>query len=161
MRFNTHHRNSSMKYDLPQRLSRIADADAVSTDTNALLAAVNISEQARTMVQHEVRYTANQIRTLADAMGDPEDADELYGALASLWLELRLQWQRHNDVANYDLMRHGEAKPIDLVRGSVSSYYVQRIESLLQPEQTQRLNFKVLSIIDSLRQDFVSPAETV
>jgi len=148
-----------MNYDLPQRLAHIADADAVSADTNAFLAAVNITEQARTMVQHEAQSAAIQIRTLADAMSDPEDAEELYGALASLWLELRLQWQRHNDVANYDLMRHGDAKPIDLVRGSVSSYYVQRIESLLQPEQIKRLNDKALSIIDSLRQDVGSPAE--
>jgi hypothetical protein len=150
-----------MNYDLPQRLSHIADADAVSADTDAFLAAVSIAEQARTMVQHEAHSTAVQIRTLADAMSDPEDAEELYGALASLWLELRLQWQRHNDVANYDLMRHGEAKPIDLVRGSVSSYYFERIESLLQPEQIQRLNEKALSIIDTLRQDVGSPAETL
>ena len=150
-----------MSYDLPQRLSRIADAAAVSADTNAFLAAVNIDEQARTLVQHEAQSTAIQIRTLADAMNDPDDAEELYGAMASLWLELRLQWQRHNDVANYDLMRHGEAKPIDLVRGSVSSYYFERIESLLQPEQIERLNSKALSIIDGLRQDVASPAETV
>jgi len=150
-----------MNYDLPQRLSSIADAATVSTDTDAFLAAVDIAEQARTMVQHEAHSTAIQIRTLADAMCDPEDAEELYGALASLWLELRLQWQRHNDVANYDLMRHGEAKPIDLVRGSVSSYYFQRIETLLQPDQIQRLNNKALSIIDSLRLDVASPAETM
>lgn len=150
-----------MKYELPQRLSGIADADAVSADTNAFLAAVNISEQDRTIVQQEAHSTANQIRTLGNAMCDPEDADELYGALASLWLELRLQWQRHNDVANYDLMRHGEAKPIDLVRGSVSAYHIQRIESVLQPNQIQFLNQKALSIMESLRQDVVSPAETV
>jgi len=148
-----------MSYDLPQRLSRIADAGAVSADTNAFLAAVSIADDARTLVQHEAQSTATQIRTLADAMCDPEDAEELYGAMASLWLELRLQWQRHNDVANYDLMRHGEAKPIDLVRGSVSSYYFQRIESLLQPEQIQRLNTKALTIIDSLRQDVANPSE--
>jgi len=148
-----------MNYDLPLRLSSIADADIVSADTNTMLAAVNIAEQARTLVQHEVQSTAIQIRTLADAMCDPEDAEELYGALASLWLELRLQWQRHNDVANYDLMRNGEAKPVDLVRGSVSSYYFQRIESLLVPEQIQRLNQKALSIIDGLRQDVVGPAK--
>ena len=150
-----------MNYELPQRLSGIADADAVSADTNAFLAAVNISEQDRTIVQQEAHSTANQIRTLGNAMCDPEDADELYGALASLWLELRLQWQRHNDVANYDLMRHGEAKPIDLVRGSVSAYHIQRIESVLQPNQIQFLNQKALSIMESLRQDVVSPAETV
>ena len=150
-----------MKYELPQRLSGIADADAVSADTNAFLAVVNISEQDRTIVQQEAHSTANQIRTLGNAMCDPEDADELYGALASLWLELRLQWQRHNDVANYDLMRHGEAKPIDLVRGSVSAYHFQRIESVLQPNQIQFLNKKALSIMESLRQDVVSPAETV
>ena len=150
-----------MTYDLPQRLSRIADANAVSAETNAFLAAVNIGEEARTMVQLEAHSTAIQIGTLAGAMCDPEDAAELDGARASLWLELRLQWQRHNDVANYDLMRHGEAKPIDLVRGSVSSYYFERIESLLQPEQIRCLNNKALSIIDSLRQDVVSPAEMV
>ena len=150
-----------MNYDLPQRLSRIADAAAVSADTDAFLAAVTIDDHARTLVQHEAHSTAIQIRTLADAMSDPDDAEELYGALASLWLELRLQWQRHNDVANYDLMRHGEAKPIDLVRGSVSSYYFERIETLLQPEQIERLNQKALTIIDGLRLDVASPAETV
>jgi len=150
-----------MSYDLPQRLSRIADADTVSADTAAFLAAVDIAEHARTMVNHESHITAVQIRTLADAMSDPEDAEELYGALASLWLELRLQWQRHNDVANYDLMRNGEAKPIDLVRGSVSSYYFQRIESLLQPEQIEHLNSRALAIIDSLRQDVAGASATV
>jgi len=150
-----------MTYDLPQRLSRIADANAVSTDTNAFLAAVSIADEARTMVQHEAHSTAVQIRTLADAMCEPEDADELYGAMASLWLELRLQWQRHNDVANYDLMRNGEAKPIDLVRGSVSSYFFQRIETLLQADQIECLNKKALTIIDALRQEVVTPAEAV
>ena len=150
-----------MTYDLPQRLARIADADAVSVDTDAFLAAVRINDQDRTMVQHEIHGTAGQIRTLADAMCEPDDAEELYGALASLWLELRLQWQRHNDVANYDLMRHGEAKPADFVRGSVSSYFFQRIETLLEPGQIQLLNKRALSIIDNLRQDVVSPAGSV
>jgi hypothetical protein len=150
-----------MTNDLTQRLSRIADSKAVSTDTNAFIAAVKISDQARTNVLHEAQCTADQIRALADAMNQPDDVEELYGALASLWLELRLQWQRHNDVANYDLMRHGEAKPIDLVRGSLSSYFFQRIESLLQPEQVQRLSDKALSLIESLRLDIVSPAEVV
>jgi len=147
-----------MSYDLPQRLTQIADAATVTADTNAFLAAVTIADKARTLVEHEAHSTAVQISTLAEAMSDPEDAEELYGALASLWLELRLQWQRHNDVANYDLMRNGEAKPIDLVRGSISSYYFQRIETLLQPEQIQTLNQKALSIIDTLRQDVASPA---
>lgn len=150
-----------MSYDLPQRLSQIADAATVTTDTNAFLAAVDIADADRTMVQNEAHSTAVQIRTLADAMSDPEDAEELYGAMASLWLELRLQWQRHNDVSNYDLMRHGEAKPIDLVRGSISSYYFQRIESLLQPDQIDRLNQKALTIIDGLRQDVSGTAGTM
>ncbi len=135
-----------MTYDLPQRLSHIADVDVVSADTSAFITAVDIDDAAR---------------TLADAMCDPDDAEELYGALASLWLELRLQWQRHNDVANYDLMRHGEAKPIDLVRGSISSYYFQRIESLLQPDQIQCLNQRALSLIDSLRHSMSHPDEAV
>jgi hypothetical protein len=96
-----------MSYDLPQRLTQIADADTVTAETNAFLAAVSIDE------------------------------------------------------ANYDLMRHGDAKPIDLVRGSISSYYFQRIESLLQPEQIQTLNKKALAIIDTLRQDVASPAGSV
>jgi hypothetical protein len=148
-----------MTNDLTQRLSRIADSNAVSTATSGFLSNVKISDQARTIVLHEAQYTADQIRALADAMSEPDDVDELYAALAALWLELRLQWQRHNDVANYALMRHGEAKPIDLVRGSLSSYYFQRIESLLQPDQVQRLSDKALSIIEGLRQDIVSPAE--
>ncbi|MDQ5896222.1 MAG: hypothetical protein RLZZ592_1872 [Pseudomonadota bacterium] len=150
-----------MTYDLPQRLSHIADVDVVSADTSAFITAVDIDDAARTLVQHEAHCAALQIRTLADAMCDPDDAEELYGALASLWLELRLQWQRHNDVANYDLMRHGEAKPIDLVRGSISSYYFQRIESLLQPDQIQCLNQRALSLIDSLRHSMSHPDEAV
>jgi hypothetical protein len=151
----------SMTNDLTQRLSRIADSNAVATDTRAFLSNVTISDPARTIVLHEAQYTADQIRALAAAMSEPDDVEELYAALASLWLELRLQWQRHNDVANYDLMRHGEAKPIDLVRGSLSSYFFQRIESLLQPDQVQRLSAKALSIIEGLRMDIVSPAEAV
>jgi hypothetical protein len=149
-----------MSNDLAQRLSHIADSTAVSTDTEAFMAAVTIADNERTMVRNEVQYTAGQIRGLAEAMSDPEDVEELYGAMASLWLELRLQWQRHNDVTNYDLMRHGEAKPIDLVRGSVSSYFFQRIETLLQPDQIECLNQRALALIDTLRLDVSIPAES-
>ncbi len=149
-----------MSNDLAQRLSHIADSTAVSTDTEAFMAAVTIADNERTMVRNEVQYTAGQIRGLAEAMSDPEDVEELYGAMASLWLELRLQWQRHNDVANYDLMRHGEAKPVDLVRGSVSSYFFQRIETLLQPDQIECLNQRALALIDTLRLDVSIPAES-
>jgi hypothetical protein len=149
----------SMTNDLSQRLLRIADSNTVATDTRAFLSNVKIFDESRTIVLHEAQYMADQIRSLADAMSQPEDVEELYGALAALWLELRLQWQRHNDVVNYDLMRHGEAKPIEFVRVSLSSYYFQRIESVLQPDQVQRLSDKALSIIEGLRMDILSPAE--
>jgi hypothetical protein len=148
-----------MTNDLSQRLLRIADHDTVATDTRAFLSNVKIFDESSTIVLHESQYMADQIRALADAMNQPDDVEELYGALASLWLQLRLQWQRHNDVVNYDVMRHGEAKPIDFVRVSLSSYYFQRIESVLQPGQVQRLSDKALSIIEGLRLDIVSPAE--
>ena len=148
-----------MTNDLSQRLLRIADSNTVATDTRALMSSVKISDESRTIVLHEAQYLADQIRSLADAMSQPDDVEELYGALASLWLELRLQWQRHNDVVNYDLMRHGEHKPVDFVRGSLSSYFFGRIESVLKPDQVQRLSEKALSIIEGLRMDIVSPAE--
>ena len=150
-----------MSTSLTERLRRIADANTVSADSAVFVNSVSISDADRTMALHEIEYTAAQIRHLADAMNAPEDEEELYSGLAALWLELRLQWQRHNDVANYDLMRHGEAKSIDLVRGSMTSYLFERIESLLSPNHLDRLNEKALTLIDTIRDDVTIPASKV
>lgn len=147
-----------MSTSLTERLQRIADASTVSADAAVFVNTVSISDADRTMALHEVEYTAAQIRSLAEAMAAPEDEEELYSGLAALWLELRLQWQRHNDVANYDLMRHGEARPIDLVRGSITSYLFERIESLLSQAHLDRLNEKALTLIDTIREDVTLPA---
>lgn len=149
-----------MTTNLPDRLRRIADEQTVLADAAVFLDSVAISDADRSMALRELAYSAAQIRGLADAMQAPEDAEELYGGLAALWLELRLQWQRHNDVANYDLMRNGAARPIDLVRGSVSSYLFERIESLLSAEHLDRLNDKALTLIDTIREDVASPSRS-
>jgi hypothetical protein len=78
------------------------------------------------------------IQVLAQALVTPEDEPELYPTIAALWLELRFDWQRHNDVMNYAATR---TRPLPRVvgHGAVSSAILARLEDLLLPEHRDQL----------------------
>lgn len=87
-------------------------------------------------------YTGARVsamRDLASAMGDADDEIELYRTLAAFWLELRFEWQRNNEVMNYQTVLRGAADPRVIAEGSVGSFLLSRIETLLDPSHLEML----------------------
>ncbi len=138
---------------LAEQLSLVADPAAVQVAVHSITDEVAVSDAERDDVLATARSLCTQISSLASAMSDPEDENELYRSLAALWLELRFQWQRHNLVANYDTMLKGSCAPIVLARASSASYMLNRIESLLVEEHREKLGDSAVEMLDRLRED--------
>ncbi len=105
------------------------------------------AEQLRMYINMKVQT----VLALATALASPEDADELYKSLASLWLELRFEWQRHNNVANFGLAVTGVADPAVLTAAAAISGMLTWLEELLGPDDIECLVTKALGLLDDLR----------
>ena len=91
------------------------------------------------------------IRDLANAMPEPDDEIELYRTLAAFWLELRFEWQRNNEVMNYQTVLRGTAEPRVIAEGSVGSFMLSRIETLLDPSHLDMLARYALELLANER----------
>ncbi len=131
----------------------VADAAAVVPVCRNIAESVELSPAERDCVMNEAATVCEQLQALGQSLADPEDEADLYRSLAAMWLELRFAWQRHNLVANYDTIRTGTCAPIVLVRASVASYILQRIESLLSTDHRDRLGDTAVQLLDVVRDE--------
>ncbi len=131
----------------------VADSKAVVPVCRNIAESVELSPAEREGVVKEAANVCQQLQALGESLADPEDEADLYRSLAAMWLELRFAWQRHNLVANYDTVRTGTCAPIVLVRASVASYILQRIESLLSSDHRDRLGDTAVQMLDVVRDD--------
>lgn len=98
-----------------------------------------------------LRYAQDKselVLELVDALGDEEDEEELYRTITDLWLELKFEWARHNQVMNYQLIRKGEADPRVMARGGVCSHVIMALESLLRPRDIAGLTSLVAAPLE-------------
>lgn len=139
---------------LASQLIRIADATIIAADAGAIADTMELEAPLKEQVVGDALRLCADITSLAKAMGeDQEDEPELYRSLAALWLELRFEWQRHNLVANYGTIRTGECPPLVMVRASVASYMLNRIEALLARDHLDKLGDSAVDLLDTLRED--------
>ena len=138
---------------LAQRLHTVADAHDVATALRELTGAVKLSEPDRAGIEDDALRLCGELRAFASAMSAVADEPELYRSLAIVWLELRIEWQRHDLVASYDTARTGFAEIGVLVRASAATYLLQRIEVLLDRPQLEQLVSTAMGIIETLRTD--------
>ncbi len=138
---------------LASQLLLVANAHSVATALRELTSAVSMSEIDRATIEDDALRLCTELRTFSSAMWTPGDEPALYRCLAIVWLELRFEWQRHNLVAGYDTAHRGNTELTVLVRASVATYMLQRIEMLLQREQLEYLVSTGMDIIDNLRAD--------
>lgn len=119
-------------------LLQLLDADFVSQTTAALDPEWFPSE----LLPEMKAYATNKIdviHEMVDAMGHEDDEPELYRSLALLWLELKFEWQRYNQVMNYQVMLKGEADPRVFAKGGICSSAIALIEGLLEPGDLEQL----------------------
>lgn len=87
-------------------------------------------------------YTEHKIASLhevLEAMGHPDDAEELYRMLALHWLELKFEWTRYNNVMNYQVMLRGQADPTIFAKGGICSGILAVVEGVLAPDDVEQL----------------------
>jgi hypothetical protein len=102
-------------------------------------------------LQDLLRYADDKselVMELVDALGAEEDEEELYRTITDLWLELKFEWARYNQVMNYQCARQGAAKPQVMGRGGVCSSVISFIEQLLRPRDIASLTNFVASPLD-------------
>jgi hypothetical protein len=138
---------------LASQLLLVANSHSVATALRELSGAVPLPEIDRATIEDDALRLCTELRTFAAAMWTPADEPALYRCLAIVWLELRFEWQRHSLVANYDTAHSGNTELSVLVRASVATYLLQRIEMLLERAQLEILVSTGMEIIDNLRAD--------
>ena len=77
---------------------------------------------------------AEHVAELAVALPDAEDEADLYRSITQLWMELRFEWDRHNQVMNYQVMKGQDPDPHVQARGCVVSAVIASLEGLLDEE---------------------------
>ncbi|MBL6720509.1 MAG: hypothetical protein ISQ08_03770 [Planctomycetes bacterium] len=132
---------------LAERLkSKLDPQDLDSTARNLL--ADSFSEP---IVEEMSAYATGKgdlVAELVDALGEAGDEEELYRTITDLWLELKFEWARHNQVMNYQLIRKGEADPRVMARGGVCSHVIMALESLLRPRDIAGLTSLVAAPLE-------------
>ena len=113
--------------------------------------ALPMSEEQTNELRIYARRKVRTVRALATALVSPEDVEELYRFLASLWLELHLEWERHNAVANFGLVATGEVDSAILTAAGTISGMIGWLEELLSPSDIELLKEKALGLVDGIR----------
>jgi hypothetical protein len=125
------------------------DPRVIDEMMTAALGRLPLSDAELTDLRLYAEERSSAIQTLAQALGQPEDEPELYPTIAALWLELRFDWQRHNEVMNY-----AAARMMPLLRvagcGAVSSAILTRLEALLLPRHLDELAGHAIRLLEEV-----------
>lgn len=87
-------------------------------------------------------YFAQQVEAftlLVETLRDPEHEPELYRSLSFFWLEKRFEWNRYNQIMQYQTVLRGDADPEVFLRGGMASAFLQVIETFLRPTDVDKL----------------------
>lgn len=134
---------------LAPRLAEIGDPQALHAAIEEIADATQADAATRAELHDYAAARLAGIRALAESLGDPDDQLELYRTMAAFWLELRFEWQRHNEVMNYQTARTGTAVGRVVATAAIGSAILARIESLLAESHLQLLTSCALELLAS------------
>ena len=134
-----------------QQLLVIAEDGVADTAATQFALDVGLDARGSAMLRTYTAARVTAIRDLASAMPEPDDEIELYRTLAAYWLELRFEWQRNNEVMNYQTVLRGTAEPRVIAEGSVGSFLLSRIETLLDPAHLELLSRYAVELLANER----------
>ncbi len=139
----------AMHESLASRLLLVADADDLARQAREAASAAGLSQFDSTNLLQLALERTKAILELAQSLSDAGDEEELYRAIASFWLQLRFEWQRHNDVLSYGDVC-GIHSPALAAEGWVGSHLLHRLESLLLPEHIEALSDHSLGLLGAV-----------
>ncbi len=76
---------------------------------------------------------AGLAESLTDLTMDGDDSEAL-AALPSIWLEMRLEWNRYNNQMQYQTFNRGQADPYLMAMGACLSYIIGVVENFINSE---------------------------
>ncbi len=98
---------------------------------------------------------------LAAALHAADDEPELVRLLAAVWLELRCEWERYNNVSNYQLFHSGhDAEPQVMAAAATMSGMLTWIEEVVPGPAVELMTVATLDMLDRIRADVVERALT-
>jgi len=131
-----------------ERLAALVSSPKFAETVLAHGAAVGVSPDDIPRLTAYASRRRGAILDVCRALGAEGDEDDFYRTLAAIWLELRFEWQRHNLVSNYGVVRHGCSAPIALALASASSSLMAQVESLLDEASLERLREFAAQLIE-------------
>jgi hypothetical protein len=106
-----------------------------------------------------VRRRRDGVVALAAALPAPEDEPELIRLLAAAWLELRCEWERYNNVSNYQLFHSGrDAEPEVMAAAATVSGMLVWIEEVVPASAVELMSAATLDLLDRIRADVIDRA---
>jgi hypothetical protein len=106
-----------------------------------------------------VRRRRDGVVALAAALPAPEDEPELIRLLAAAWLELRCEWERYNNVSNYQLFHSGrDAEPEVMAAAATVSGMLVWIEEVVPASAVELMSAATLDLLDRIRADVLERA---
>jgi hypothetical protein len=134
---------------LAGRLWAVGDLRAIGDMLTSAVSSLKLSDADLADLRLYAEERSWAIQAIAQALIELEDEPELYPTIAALWLELRFDWQRHNEVMNYAASR---MKPLPRVvgHGAFSSAILWRLEDLLLPQHRDQLAEHAIRLLEGV-----------
>lgn len=119
---------------LHEAIKEKASFDRMDEALKGTLEALNADEKVAQKLEAYMREKVQGIHDLADALSQAEDRDDLYRTLAHFWIELRVEWDRYNNVMNFQLTSTGEQDPLVVAKGTACSEILTWLEEVMEQE---------------------------
>ncbi len=118
---------------LNEAIKQKASFDRMHEALKSTLEALGANESVSQKLEQYMRDKVQGIHDLADALSTAEDRDDLYRTLAHYWIELRVEWDRYNNVMNYQLAS-GEQDPLVVGKGTACSELLTWLEDVMEQD---------------------------
>ncbi|MDX2192225.1 MAG: hypothetical protein NW201_02655 [Gemmatimonadales bacterium] len=119
----------------------------------AIAEAVALPEAERGRLHARLEHKVLTLRAVAEAHAGDDDFAELYHTLASLWLELRFEWERLNYIANFTAVSGREPEVATMAGAAGASALLSWLEEMLRPEDVDWLMASASQLMQVLQVD--------
>lgn len=120
--------------ELHAAIKQKASFDRMEEAMKTTLETLEANDSVGSKLDSYMREKVQGIHDLADALSQAEDRDDLCKTLAHFWIELRVEWDRYNNVMNFQLMGSGEQDPLVVAKGTACSEILTWLEDVMQEE---------------------------
>lgn len=124
---------------LHEAIKKNASFDRMDAAIKGTLEALDVGAEVETKLDTYMRDKVQGIHDVADAISETEDREDLYRTLAHYWIELRVEWDRYNNVMNYQLMSSGQQDPLIVAKGTACSEVLGWLEEVMEEDDLAAL----------------------